>query len=848
MSDVQPNPRGRIRGAQPCGVLLALLLCVTAALPAPAGARVVGMVVDDSRSMLPSFNQALFAAQLLIGSLGADDRLLVARLNAQPPRIDEVPPGERAAYMARMRNDWKPGQNTPYAPLARMLERIVAETAPGEDADLLVFADGNFQGVPADPRADFEAIKARFRGARLQVYFVQLPGEAAEIDLRGPLLGVFNGSPRAGARDIETPAQVFPGLADVIAQIAGADPLDADNLVRRSGAGLRFRLPFAVRRVVAVTTGDARVPPAAWRSATFPLAQDPPLGHEPAMAREDPGSSTRLQAKVVHLLPPSPLAAGVEHGLTFDRPLRPLDRVLFEADLRIALAVHDADGQPLERDADGRLRVAAGQGLEVRARFLDRVGDGWRPLDLTGTGLVPGFTLYASGGVRPMDLDPATGEASLRLGPYGAPGQHTLSVEGRLKGLTYLRGDDLVIEVVPVEDVRPRLTARPLIPCPGCGPGRAELPLVPGPGGADALAIEASVSGARAPADYVLALDAPLPAGLALLDASGKPVLGADARGRLRLAPGEPLPLTLRYDDAWAPEAAERLGLTLSATGARLRGSDSLVLELVPVAAPLDLVADGHTGADQGRPFSLPVTGIDGEQGVYLAARGLVAPLDPTHLKLDSDPDWPLALRLDGQRILLTPERRWWGTCLNRAGGYPYRLDYANPSTRQRASIEGAIEVTPVPWWRRCWMELAMLVGALLVLWKLICKVRSDSFPRYSQVLKIGPDATSWAVARTRPLHSWLRMPLLCGRERVVVYGLQLVARTGGGVGIVRDAKGSGPHLYHTGLGEPLPRAFEARRTDELPWGWNQPLVDDETGTRYVLVQDIRRPPEGRLP
>jgi hypothetical protein len=137
--------------------------------------------------------------------------------------------------------------------------------------------------------------------------------------------------------------------------------------------------------------------------------------------------------------------------------------------------------------------------------------------------------------------------------------------------------------------------------------------------------------------------------------------------------------------------------------------------------------------------------------------------------------------------------------------------------------------------------------AALLVLWKLICKLRSESFPPHSRVLKLGPDATSWASARMLPLHSWLRMPFLCGRERVTVYGLQLVARSTG-AGILRVGKRSVPDLYHNGLGQPLLRAFEDRRTDELPWRWNQALVDDETGTRYVLVQNIRRPPEGRLP
>jgi hypothetical protein len=390
-----------------------LLLCLGAVHP--AAARVVGMVVDDSGSMTPSFNQALFAAQLLISTLREDDRLFVVRLNAGTS-IDAVSAAERSGYMQRMRQDWRFGQRTPYAPLARMLEHVVEVTEPGEDADLLVFADGNFQGVPANVSASFEALKARFRGARLQVHFVKLPGEQAQIDLRGPLLRVFNGSPTAGARDIDSPAEVFAGLAEVIARMAGADALASDALVRRSGSTVSFKLPFAVRRVVVVTTGDDDNAPAQWRSASFALPATPPLEYAPAMGRVDPGVASRLQARVVHLSPAQPLPAGAEQRLEFDRPLARGDRILFDADLKIDLAVRDTDGDLLVREPSGRLRVAVGQRIRVHARFMDRDGSGWTPLVIGDTGLRPEFSLSDGDASRPMPVDRRPAPRALRSG------------------------------------------------------------------------------------------------------------------------------------------------------------------------------------------------------------------------------------------------------------------------------------------------------------------------------------------------------------------------------------------------------------------------------------------------
>ena len=70
-----------------------LLWCLGGAVQA----RVVGLVFDDSGSMGQQIQKALFAAQIVLGSLEAHDRLFVVRLNGGGGRIEEVPAARRAA-------------------------------------------------------------------------------------------------------------------------------------------------------------------------------------------------------------------------------------------------------------------------------------------------------------------------------------------------------------------------------------------------------------------------------------------------------------------------------------------------------------------------------------------------------------------------------------------------------------------------------------------------------------------------------------------------------------------------------------------------------------------------------
>ncbi len=825
------------RPLRPTALLLIALLLACAA----ADARVVGLVVDDSGSMSRSYQKALFAAQLLVAAMHEDDGVFVARLNGGDGAVEVIGEGARAQFLARMQRDWpedwQSNGETPFAPVLGMLERLVADTAADEDAALLLFTDGNFSGLPADLAGALDGLKSRLRGRSLAVRFVSLPGEPPDARMRATLLGVFNGAPDAGASTIETADQVVPGLRAVITELAGGDPADAGAFIARAGREVRFRLPFGVTGLVLLAAGDSTQAPAGVVDTSFALAADPLL-LEPAMTRPDRGEQLRLRARATHLRPKPALAAGETHRLTLDRPLGPQDRLLFEGDLRIALRVVGADGAPLSRDPLGRLRIPEGQGLRVHARFEDRIDGGWQPLDLEPYGVRPSFRLNDGLSARPMTVD-AVGEADAEAGPYARPDQYTLSVEGRISGLKYQRSDDLILQVVPIADVRPRLSGAHALPCPDCAPGDIDLPYLPGADGSVAYRIQARVDDAPTAADYALRLDGPLPAGVTLRSADA--VLPADADDRtlaLHIGPGAPDEVLLHYDNGYQTTAPSTVTLRLTPADPTLRGSATLALTLRPVVAPLVLRADGHSLADQDQPFSLPVTEVGDGDGVFIAAEGLRRPLHPAQLRLESPGPVPLALEIVGdQRLIIRPQLRWWSDCLTPTGPRTYRITYDNPATRQRASFEGRLTVTDLPWWRKCLVEALLALALLLALIKLICWLRSGRFPPHSRLYRFDMDRD--VPPQRRDLHRPIAAFFACRDARHKVLGLSLVVR-GGRVEILPDAA-IPPGLYHSATSELLATTFERNRGRSIGWRFHDELRDDQARYRYLLIRDHRR-------
>ncbi len=821
------------------GVLGLVLLGIGAV----AQARVVGLVFDDSGSMVSQFQKALFAAQIVVGSLDESDRLFIVRLNGDRGRIAEVPAERRLAYLREMQRDWRANGGTPYAPLPRMLETLVEATPETEDAVLLVFTDGAFADAPpAGLTRDYEALRARFPGRSFQTFFVALPGDAPSVDVRSALLATFNGAPDAGAVDIQKTADIVPGLRDVVSVLVGADPGDPARYLRRDGATLGFSLPFSVRRILVLTSGDDRTQPASWRSSSFPLAKSPPLEYVPSMRAADPGESRRLNARLVHLIPTAPLPAATEHAIELDRAMGADDRILFVSGLEVELSVQDRNGTPLPRDAQGRLRVPRDQPVRVESWLVDVVEGKRHPVDLSGSGITPEFTLNDGLASRAMAFDDPTQRARANAGPYGQPGQLSLSVVARIKGLSYVRSEDLILQVEPVVQVNPTLTGEHLMACPDCARERIEL--VVGSDGAvhDAYAIEAGVPDAPRTGRYRLALEGSLPAGVSLIGPGNQTLFERPGAVEVSIAPETPLGLRLRYDDAYRASAPIRVKLVLTAAEEGLAGAAELELELAPTIAPMRLLEDGHTLPDQSVPFAQPVDAVGDGNGVYVLASGLREPLDERHLRLFVDSELPLDLTpVADDRLLLVPRKRWWSACFTPTGQHRVRLEYANPRSRQSAELDVVIEIRDLPLWQKCWREILLAILALLIAYKLFCVLRTDRFPPQSQVWRCRNDAAT--PPQRQDLHRpWRSLfSLGCANERSRAFNELLLVARGSGVGLQRRSKVSAT-LQRTRTAEYLSEVFAKNQSrQEIVLNWNEELRDDQSGYRYILVRDRKK-------
>jgi len=703
---------------------------------------------------------------------------------------------------------------------------------------LLVFTDGNFSALPGELDQTFSRLKERFQGRSLQVYFVSLPGEELDTDLRSALLATFNGAPDAGATTITRADQVFPGLRDVVTELAGGDPARDERFVRRDGEEVSFKLPFSVRRLVVLSTGSPDAPPAGVISTSFPLTTEPALVLEPSMKQPDPNDPFSLRARVTHLTPAQPLASGKEYRLALDRPMGPDDRILFDSDLKLQIEVKDAQGRAPRRGADRRLRIIPGQTLRVSARFLDLVDGRWRALDLAGSGVEAEVTLNDGLRSTPMQPEAGTPDFIADGGPYPDVGQFTLRVIGRIAGLKYVRSEDLLIEVVPIQSVHPRLSGRYRYRCPGCDPSRVELAYAPGEDDSEPYEIEAAAPDAPGPADYRLELTDPLPDGVLIVDGDGSLVFDRPGETRLQIAPGEPAVFRLRYDEGYRTDRPSRLRLTLTDDDPALDGEARLDLQLVPIVAPLTLRPDGHTLEDPLAPFSLPVTRVGQGDGIYIRADGLRTPLREADLELHNESRLPMQLSLVGDdRLMLLPKRKYWCDCLTPSGEHAFGLTYRNPDTRQSADYQGSLAIASVPWWGRCKIEIGLLLLLVLAVLKVLCVLRTSRFPVHGRAYRFVTDRE--LPPDRLDLHRPFSAFFSCWSERRTAFGLRLAAHQRGAWILAESA--IPPGLYDATTAESVAEMLEQRGRKPVFWRFEDELRDRETGDRYLLVRDHNR-------
>jgi hypothetical protein len=300
--------------------------------PERAQAKVVGLVFDDSGSMVHTYHLPLFGAQILAASLDgrpSQDRFFVVRLSAFRERFENgnrarnnndyvpiLPGGLRSAEagpdnVGRIvasapdlveRMDIAPGEPlrrvidrirrwpiisstpTPYEPVEMMLDKLASETTAGEDAHLVIMSDGSFyDDVPGMMpsaerlRANYREWQRRIKG-RLTVHFLLIKNGATEANRR--LLetqvarqGVISGllqtfGPESRSYSVDGFEDLRNAMIEIIARVSATDRDRSSAIVRRPGDNT-IELNVPFSVSKIITAGIAQLPQRAARSVVI---------------------------------------------------------------------------------------------------------------------------------------------------------------------------------------------------------------------------------------------------------------------------------------------------------------------------------------------------------------------------------------------------------------------------------------------------------------------------------------------------------------------------------------------------------------------------------------------------
>jgi hypothetical protein len=299
-----------------------LILALAAGAAAPvAHAKVVGLVFDDSGSMLRSYHLPLLGAQLLASSLDgrpSRDRFFAIRLSKFRDRFENSDRSTRFTYMPMLpgglrssdigpdtidrlvavapdlveRLDITPGEPlqrtiaairnwpidvttpTPYEPVEMMLDKLARETNVGEDAHLVIISDGSFYDDAAGMMASRERLRAnyavwqqRMKGP-LTVHFLLIKNGPTEdrrnelqrqVDRQGVVAGLIGTFvPLSRSYSVDGFEDLTNTMIEIMARISATDRDRASAIVRRIGDTVELNVPFSISRII--TAGIAEDP------------------------------------------------------------------------------------------------------------------------------------------------------------------------------------------------------------------------------------------------------------------------------------------------------------------------------------------------------------------------------------------------------------------------------------------------------------------------------------------------------------------------------------------------------------------------------------------------------------
>jgi hypothetical protein len=865
-----------------------------------ASARVIGIVFDDSGSMAPYINSPTFGVQLLLSTLdgrdgqdrvytlrfshlmavlGSGDTLPGPRVGVQANNIAEWLRGARGPVVTReqlttealhqraiddIAAQWPhAGGGTPYEPIEVMLDQLVRDARPGEQAFLVILTDGELNNPPdlARVRRSYTAYRAALaaKQATLKVDFLliapSLPGRVALVEQQGvrPLmLEMFNGAAdgsSGGRYDITDLGQMQDALKDIIARIWSTDRAQQARLITPTGNTVGFETPLSVTRIIAVGTAlDPQQPPSVTQRPAGVVEERDIKSAMHQADTQPPLSGMLLRGKTTQLRFQPSLSPG-RHEVGFDRAVGQDVFLLFQTAARVELSVVRPDGSPARREGSTYV-LARGEPYRLEARLVDvSAGGGPAAVELSTLPHHADVSVALETPGAPQNLalqiEPGKALASGRL-VADTTGAIEARAQVRLEGFVSPPSDPVRINVVDGATAF-QTRIEPAEACPDCAPDEVRVTV-------------AGDGRPRPAAQVILTPKVPL-AGSATLDLSGVPkdVVLNWPDGRV-IAPGAEVALedgkdvrfalTVSRPESMPPRSAVRIRVVprepLSGTG-----EVALTVHLnVPTA---HLVYTSHSGGDASKPMVMSGANLTAG-GLFLdfgLTDALKAPA-PGEVEIASPSGllWFPPVAVNGYTLHVEPRSSFLCLCLlalepaDRLITVRWRLPDGTQEATADARLQLALGPIEVAW--SCGAIVLMIFLLIWLLLAILTTIRTRRFPRGSlaevaerRQLSKHVDLRGRNLTFLRALLPWRAFRLASPHERTTVEGLVIEARGGGGTILVPLTT---TDFRVIRLGESASEMRETNpRLERVPVIWNDEIELWQSGR--IMVRLLRTMP-----
>jgi hypothetical protein len=864
--------------------LLAVAMLLFLSWLAPADARIVALLYDDSGSMARKDNLPSFGAQLLVSTLDGrtgEDKLLTAvmshllrsgDLEGSITEENISATDLQRQLIGRISGSWKAINNsgTPHNQIEGLIRRIATLQADGEEAFLIILTDGSFSETsgngdrllptPEQFRGALLDLKPLLKGP-LRVEFVlmgpdqvdpqgQRLGAIVEAQgVRRALLDVFNDDPQAGRIDVSSAEDLTEAFKQVIARIASTDVASQQDYIERGRDAITVKSPLAIRRLISISLANRSPQPLAQpQSGSIPVTDSFVLSSAmPGIDEASGWRGDRLRAETTHFLMEPPIPAGT-YSIRYDADPRDVF-LLFQSAADLALTVIDGDGQVVPPGTDGVVRLPLGSLAKLAMTVSDESSSGKRivPLDDLGPNLEFRPRIESSSGDQDLQVNRAAGalQATADL-PTSETGTMRATAQMRLRGFVSTYASPLVIEVVDVQAAI-SIASSGFADCPQCRADEIGVVLAPGATETSLARIGITVTAPSAGQITVTLPDAP--PGLRLYGSAG-------STSEIPLTPGDNnVEFTLAMPggaagDLLAQGARLPVRIRAQAKGG-LRGSAEHEATIVFFAPNARLVVTGHSrDASGATPFTLDMDALRrGREHLDLVVYDRIVPLDGRDVVVEAD-NWFLAYSaaVEGDRITVTPRSRLLCGCflsLFEQGPQTVRVRWKHQGGLQEAATAAELTIeVPFRWTGafECLRLVLVLFAILYLAAALVVWFRAQLFPRGagfdSQYNKDDP------VFRELHRYNWTWLKAFLWpvfgvpNERRSYEGLHLVATRGGANILMRKSDGS-IRLESTGdTIAAMKEQYPAMENYRLSWGDAAERRNMGTKLRMILLKN----------